>query len=161
MKYLLVVILACLSVPAVAQVEELEARVGTISCAACFNLAIAGLKQTAGVADVTGDMNNGWIRVGVNGKQGISLKDAMERIRVAGFQDGGQFTLIASGVLEQRGNKLVLVVPNQKEVFVVDPGDRAQMAENSAASRSAVRATGQLSGGGNQYDLKIQKLQKQ
>jgi hypothetical protein len=156
-----VILFGLFSGPLFAQVEEIRAHGGTVSCSACFSMALAGVKQIPGVTDASGDLREGWIRVIVNPKQAVSLKDVMERIRLAGFKDTAQFSLTAVGRMEQKENRLVFVIPNQDEVFFVNAGDRAKMAMNTAASKAPVRASGEISVSGNQYDLKIEKMQKQ
>ena len=161
MKISLAVFLLILGVaPAFGQVQELEARAGGVTCGTCFNAALLSLKRLPGVADVTGDAREGWIRVSVDAKKGISIRQAMDRVRVAGLKDDMQCSIKASGTLEKRGGRLVLVVPHQKELFVVDSGDRERMAMNAAAAGERVVATGWMSGSGNQYDVMVTKLQK-
>lgn len=160
MKWFALLFLLLPCVPAVAQVQELEARAGGVTCGTCFGAALLSLKQLPGVADAVGNAREGWIRVSVDPKKGVSIKEAMDRVRIAGLKEDMQCSIKAIGTLERRGGRLVLVVPKQSELFVVDSGEHERMAANSAASGNRVVATGWMSGNGNQYDVKVTKLQK-
>jgi hypothetical protein len=154
MKIILVLLFVFCSAPVFAQVEELEARVGAVSCGTCFNVALLSLKELPGVSEVNGDIHEGRINISVKAGQGISIHEAAERVRMAGLGESMQLSIKARGKLEKRGNRMVLVVPKQEEVIVVNTGTHARLAASAASSQSAV------SGAGKQFELKIDKLQK-
>lgn len=152
-------VLACL--PVFAQVQEIQATVTASGCGTCFNVALLTLKQLPGVADASGDAREGWIKISVDPKKGVAIKDVIDRVRVAGFNKDARFMIKATGTLEGHGVRMTLVVPHQKEVFVINAGDHEKMAMNAASSRQRVWTSSSLSANGNQYDLTVEKLQKQ
>jgi hypothetical protein len=141
-----------------AQVEEINARIGASDCAICFNVAQISLKQLAGAGSVNADMKSGVFNIQVKGGQGISIKDVVARLKAAGFKQESELEISVRGKLEHRGNRIVLVVPNQNELFVVEGGQKLQAASRMADEKSKVRTSGKLSGSGNQYTLKVKAL---
>lgn len=146
--------------PAFGQVQEIKATLASLTCGTCFNGALLALKQLPGVSGATGDARGGWIRVSVDSKKGVVINDVVERVRLAGLNDAS-FEMKASGTLQRRGDRLLLIVPNQKETIILDAGDRQQMAMNVAQNQERVSTSGTLSGSGKQFGLKIQTLRKQ
>lgn len=159
-----VVVLLVLSltvcVPAFGQVEEIKATGVSATCGTCFNVALESLKHLSGVSDATGDPHEGWIRISVDPKKGVGMHDVFEITGYAGVRVAS-FEMKASGTLQRKGNRLVLIVPNQTETIVLDAGDRGQMAMNAAQNRQPMSTSGILTRNGKEFGLKIQTLRKE
>ncbi|HEY7160014.1 MAG TPA: hypothetical protein VH815_02090 [Acidobacteriota bacterium] len=150
-------LLLIISVPALAQVEQINATMSKIPSAITFNLGIASLKQIKGVNNVTADMNSG--RIQINTRGGVSVRSVMDGLRVTGGQTT-DLEIVVRGKIEKRGNRLVLVAPSQNELFIVEARAQNQMATNMAEKQNKARVVAGLSGSGNQYTLTVKKLQK-
>jgi copper chaperone CopZ len=160
MKQLLAfIILITLSSVAFSQVEQIKAKVENISCSLCFTLAQASLKQLPGVTNVSADAKSGLIEI--QSSSGVSVRDVMDRVAVAGFKKGNSFEVSVQGKLEKRGNRIVLAAPGQKELFIVEQNSRSQMAANIAQENSRVKIVASISGSGNQYNLNVVQMRKQ
>ncbi len=141
-----------------AQVEQINVRVGNVTSAVSFNLAHASLKQLEGVSSVSADMKSG--RIDISTRPGVSVRNVMDRLRIAGFERGNDLEIIVRGKLERRGNRIVLVAPGQNELFIVEANTKSQMAANLAEQQSKARIVAGLSGSGNQFSLTVRQMQK-
>jgi copper chaperone CopZ len=139
-----------------AQVERINVKVESITCSLCFTIAQTSLHQLQNVDSVSADAKSG--RIEINTKPGVSVKDVMDRVKVAGFKRGNDFEITVNGKLEKRGNRLVLVAPGQKELFIVEPNSKSRMAANMAEQNSEAKIVGSISGSGNQYNLNVLKM---
>ena len=151
-------LLLLISVPAMAQVEKINATVSKIPSAITFNLGIAKLKQTNGVSNVTADMNSG--RIQIDTRPGVSIRSVMDGLHVTGGQQISDLEIVVRGKLEKRGNRIVLVAPSQNELFVVEARVQNEMAVNLAEKQDKARVVAGLSGSGNQYTLTVKQIQK-
>ena len=142
----------------IAQVEQINVKVENATCSLCFSVAQASLHQLPNVSSISADMKSG--KIEITTKSGVSVKDVMDRVKVAGFKEGSDFEIVVSGKLEKRGNRVVLVAPGQKELFIVEPNDKSRMAANMAEEKSAARVVASLSGSGNQYKLNVIQMRK-
>jgi hypothetical protein len=150
--------LLLISVPAIAQVEQINVRVSNIPSAVTFNLGVATLKQINGVSNVNADMNSG--RIQINTRPGVSVRSVLDGLRVLGAQRINDLEIIVRGKLEKRGNRIVLVAPGQNELFIVQARNQNQMASNLAEKQNKARVIAGLSGSGNQYTLTVKQIQK-
>ena len=157
MRVVITLFLLLLAIPAMAQVEQINATVSKIPSAVTFNLGVASLKQINGVSDVNADMNSG--RIQINTRPGVSVRSVMDGLRVTGGQQAN-IEIIVRGKLEKRGNRIVLVAPSQNELFIVEARNKNQMAANLAEKQNKARVVAGLSGSGNQYTLTVKQLQK-
>jgi copper chaperone CopZ len=148
-----------ITLPAIvsAQIDQIKVKVENVTCALCFNLAQASLKQLPGVT-VSADMKSG--QIDIHSSSGVSIRDVMDRVAVAGFEKGNSFEVSVQGKLEKRGNRIVLVAPNQKELFIVGQNSQSQMAGNMAQENKSVRIVAAISGKGNQYNLDVRQMRK-
>lgn len=146
-----------MSVPAFAQVEQINVAVSKIPSAVTFNLGIASLKQINGVSNVTADMNSGKIQI--NTRPGVSLRSVMDGLHITGAQTN-DLEIIVRGKLEKRGNRIVLVAPSQSELFIVEAKAQNEMAANLAEKQNKAKVVAGLSGSGNQYTLAVKQIQK-
>jgi hypothetical protein len=146
-----------ISLPAFAQVEQINATVSKIPSAITFNLGIATLKQINGVSNVNADVNSG--RIQINTRPGVSIRSVMDGLRVTGGQTN-DLEIIVRGKLEKRGNRIVLVAPSQDELFIVEAKAQNQMAANLAEKQNKAKVVAGLSGSGNQYTLAVKQIQK-
>ena len=150
-------ILLLISVPAIAQVEQINATVSKIPTAITFNLGIASLKQINGVSNVNADMNSG--RIQINTRPGVSIRSVMDGLRVTGGQTN-DLEIVVRGKLEKRGNRIVLVAPSQDELFILEAKSQNQMAADLAEKQNKAKVVAGLSGSGNQYTLAVKQIQK-
>jgi hypothetical protein len=146
-----------ISLPAFAQVEQINATVSKIPSAITFNLGIATLKQINGVSNVNADVNSG--RIQINTRPGVSIRSVMDGLRVTGGQTN-DLEIVVRGKLEKRGNRIVLVAPSQDELFIVEAKAQNQMAANLAEKQNKAKVVAGLSGSGNQYTLAVKQIQK-
>lgn len=151
-------LLLIISVPAMAQVEKINATVSKIPSAMTFNLGVAKLKHTNGVSNVTADMNSG--RIQIDTRPGVSIRSVMDGLHLTGGQQINDLEIVVRGKLEKRGNRIVLVAPSQDELFVVEARAQNQMALNLAEKQDKARVVAGLSGSGNQYTLAVKQIQK-
>jgi hypothetical protein len=152
-----IIFLLLITVPAFAQVEQINVAVSKIPSAVTFNLGVASLKQINGVSNVTADMNSGKIQI--NTRPGVSIRSVMDKLRVTGAQTD-DLEIIVRGKLEKRGNRIVLVAPSQSELFIVESKAQNQMAANLAEKQNKAKVVAGLSGSGNQYTLAVKQIQK-
>jgi copper chaperone CopZ len=150
--------LICLSGIANAQVERINVKVENLTCGLCFSLAQASLHQLPAVKSVAADANSG--RIEVQTSAGVSVRDVLDRVKVAGFQKGNDFEITVRGKLEKRGNRIVLVAPGQKELFIVEENSKSRMAPNMAAENAKARIVASVSGSGNQFNLNVRQMSK-
>jgi hypothetical protein len=152
-----IIFLLLITVPAFAQVEQINVAVSKIPSAVTFNLGVASLKQINGVSNVTADMDSGKIQI--NTRPGVSIRSVMDNLRVTGAQTD-DLEIIVRGKLEKRGNRIVLVAPSQSELFIVESKAQNQMAANLAEKQNKAKVVAGLSGSGNQYTLAVKQIQK-
>lgn len=150
-------LLLLISVPAMAQVEQINATMGKITSAITFNLGVASLKQMNGVKNVSADMNSG--RIQITTRPGVSVRSVMDGLRITGGQTN-DLEIVVRGKLEKRGNRIVLVAPSQNELFIVEVRAQNEMAANMAEKQDKAKVVAGLSGSGNQYTLAVKQLQK-
>jgi hypothetical protein len=150
-------LLLLISVPAMAQVEQINATMSKFPSAITFNLGVTGLKQINGVSNVTADMNSG--RIQITTRPGVSVRSVLDGLHLTGAQTN-DLEIVVRGKIEKRGNRLVLVAPSQNELFIVNAKAQNQMASNMAEKQNKARVVAGLSGSGNQYTLAVKKLQK-
>ncbi len=158
MRVFITLFLLLLAIPAMAQVEQINATVSKIPSAVTFNLGVASLKQIDGVSSVNADMNSGKIQI--NTRPGVSVRSVMDGLRLTGAQQTSDIEIIVRGKLEKRGNRIVLVAPSQNELFIVEARNQNQMAANLAEKQNKARVVAGLSGSGNQFTLTVKQLQK-
>jgi hypothetical protein len=154
---ILIFFLLLISVPALAQVERINVTVSNIPSTVTFNLGIASLKQINGVSNVNADMKSG--RIEINTRPGVSVRSVMDSLRVTGAQSN-DLEIVVRGKLEKRGNRIVLVAPQQSELFIVEAKNQNQMAADFAEKQNKARVVAGLSGSGNQYTLIVKQMQK-
>jgi copper chaperone CopZ len=160
MKHVLtILILIGLSGFAFAQVERINVKVENITCGLCFTLAQTSLHKTSGVKNVVADAHTGQFEIQTS--PGVSVREVMDRIKVAGFQRGNNFEITVRGKLEKRGNRIVLVAPGQSELFIVEENSsKGRMAANVAHENGKARIVASVSGSGNQYNLNVRQMSK-
>jgi copper chaperone CopZ len=158
-QFLALLMVIALPLIASAQVEQIKAKVENITCSLCFTIAQTSLKQLPGVTNVSADANTGLIEI--HSSSGVSVRDVMDRVAVAGFKNGNSFEVNVRGKLEKRGNRIVLAAPGQKELFIVEQNSQSQMAGNMAEENQSVKIVASISGHGNQYNLNVRQIRKQ
>ena len=149
------------AVPAFAQIDEISAKIEKSSCVPCFSAARVALQQLSGVESAEADHGSGTVRVRVKERQGVSMKEVIERIKMAAAgSEIEKIELSAVGQVETRGNRDVLVIPHQNETFLIDAQERKNMVDNLAKNEQKSRVRGTLTVAGNEYRVKVSLLQR-